>query len=125
PATHGGQLYIDLHEQTIAGSTPFAQIAIEYEMEMLPVQYGQPLIDQCQRLLGSGILEGLRFLREHVVVDVGHSIFNRRQLARLIESHPEFAPALIDAGTRVLEAYGTFLNDCYRVAQRQVEGGVG
>jgi hypothetical protein len=93
-------------------------------MELLPVQYGQPLIDQCRRLLGPGILDGLRFLQEHVVVDVGHTQFNQAQLAQLIEGHPGYVPALIEAGTRVLEAYGTFLNDCYRIAQRQMGGGL-
>src|ERR1700722_12014253 len=35
PPTAGVRRYVRLHEQVIAGSTPFAQLAIEYEIENL------------------------------------------------------------------------------------------
>src|SRR5262245_25595613 len=43
PPTPGGLMYQRLHEDTIASNTPSAQIAIEYEIEMLPVKYGPQL----------------------------------------------------------------------------------
>ena len=40
--TPGVLHYCKVHEENIAGDTPFAQIAIEYEIETLPLRYGEP-----------------------------------------------------------------------------------
>ena len=36
--TSGGERYSRVHEEVIAGPTPYCQFAIEYEIELLPVQ---------------------------------------------------------------------------------------
>ena len=88
PPTPGVAAYHCLHEGLIAGPTPYGQLAIEYEIEMLSVTYGPQLIARCAGLLGDGILESLSFLRDHVALDAGHTNFNRLQLSRLLEEHP-------------------------------------
>ena len=42
--TPGVLHYCKVHEDNIAGDTPYAQIAIEYEVEMLPLRYGELLL---------------------------------------------------------------------------------
>jgi hypothetical protein len=110
--TGGGQMYRQLHEDTIVSDAPFAQIAIEYEIEQLPVAYGERLIQQCVRVLGEDILGCLSFVDEHVTLDVGHTKFNLRQLERVLDDHPEFVAPLVDAGSRALRAYSSFLREC-------------
>jgi hypothetical protein len=110
--TPGVGAYQRLHEDVIAGPTPYGQLAIEYEIEMLSVTYGPRLIERCTGLLGNEIVEGLSFLRDHVELDVGHTHFNRIQLGRLLAEHPDFLPGLIDAGSKALRAYASFLGDC-------------
>lgn len=105
--------YAKLHEDVIASTTPFAQIAIEYEIEGLSVRFGPPLLDQCKRLLGPSILEGLSFLVEHVALDVGHTHFNEAELDSLLLSNPGCAGPLADAGVAALAAYGNFLTECF------------
>ena len=112
PPTPGVVAYSRLHEGLIAGTTPYAQLAIEYEIEMLSVTYGPRLIQRCTSLLGDGIVEGLSFLTDHVELDAGHTNFNRIQLGRLLEEHPDFLSGLVAAGSQALDAYATFLGDC-------------
>lgn len=120
PPTPGGQMYQKLHEDTIASQTPFAQIALEYEMEMLPVRYGPQLIEQCKRVLGADILGCLSFIDEHITLDVGHTQFNTRQLERVLDDHPECVEPFVRAGSQVLRAYATFMRDCLCLAQDAV-----
>jgi hypothetical protein len=112
PPTPGVAAYVCLHEGLISGPTPYGQLAIEYEIEMLSVNYGPRLIERCAGLLGDGILEGLSFLRDHVELDAGHTNFNRIQLGRLLEEHPGFLPGLVAAGSEALDDYAMFLGDC-------------
>ena len=112
PPTPGVVAYRRLHEDLIAGPDPYGQLAIEYEIEMLSVNYGPRLIERSTGLLGDGVLAGLGFLRDHVALDAGHTNFNRSQLGRLLEEHPDFLPLLVAAGSDALDAYATFLDDC-------------
>ena len=113
PPTPGVAAYHCLHEGLIAGPTPYGQLAIEYEIEMLSVTYGPQLIERCAGLLGDGILESLSFLRDHVALDAGHTNFNRLQLSRLLESTPDFLSGLVAAGSEALHTYAMFLDDCF------------
>jgi hypothetical protein len=117
PATRA---YIKLHEDVIASSTPFGQLAIEYEIEGLSTTLGPPLMDQCKRLLGPAIIQGLSFLAEHIEVDQGHTLFNERQLEKLLTEHASFVDPLVRAGAAALEAYGNFLTECLEVAEGEV-----
>jgi hypothetical protein len=110
--------YCQVHEENIAGDTPYAQIAIEYEIEMLPVRYGELFIARCIEVLGIEILPCLSFVTEHIDLDVGHTKFNARALAKLINLSPRSVSALVTAGTAALDAYAQFLSDCAQLAER-------
>jgi hypothetical protein len=119
PPTPGVEAYVRLHEGVIAGPTPYGQLAIEYEIEMLSVTYGPRLIERSRSLLGDTILDGLSFLTDHVELDAGHTNFNRLQLSRLLEEQPGFLSGLVAAGSAVLDAYAEFLHDCLEFIPRK------
>jgi hypothetical protein len=110
--------YCSVHEQNLTGDTPYAQIAIEYEVEMLPLRYGELFVSRCVGVLGLGVLHCLSFLTEHIVLDAAHTDFNARVMTKLLDLMPESMPALVSAGTAVLDAYAEFLTDCVELAER-------
>jgi len=85
---------------------------------MLPVRYGPILVKFCVERLGKEILGGLSFITEHIVLDVGHTKFNSRQLEKALERNPDSLPTMVAAGTDVLDAYGAFLSDCLQTARQ-------
>ena len=118
PPTPGVLHYCRVHEENIAGATPYAQVAIEYEVEILPLRYGERLLNRCIQMLGAEILPCLSFVTEHIVLDVGHTNFNARVISNLIELMPWTVPVLVSAGSAALNAYAEFLSDCVQLADR-------
>jgi hypothetical protein len=112
--------YRKIHEENITGHTPYAQIAIEYEIEMLPLLYGEKFVSHCVEVLGPDILPCLSFVNEHIILDRAHTNFNGRTMAKLLKVAPYCLPALVSAGAAVLDAYAGFLNDCAQFADRDV-----
>jgi hypothetical protein len=88
PPTPGIEHYVRLHEETIAGDAPHGQIAIEYEIERLSVEFGAPFIRGCMETLGPDVRDCLSFLDEHVTLDVGHTRFNANQIDRELHRSP-------------------------------------
>lgn len=113
--------YHALHDDVAAGDAPFAQVAIEYEIEALSVRHGPALAASADGLLAgpggeSGNGDGRSFLREHIALDTAHTDFNRRQIARLLAGRPDCLEPLAEAGARALDIYGRFVADCLRAA---------
>lgn len=119
--TEGIRRYVELHESIIDGDSPFAQLAIEYEIEMLSTTLGVALIDRIERLCGPRLLERLTFITHHVELDEGHTAFNRRHLAQFLARQPDAAAVMADAGVRALRAYRIFLADCHRLSFELLE----
>jgi hypothetical protein len=115
--TSGGERYSRVHEETIAGDAPYCQFAIEYEIELLPVQYGPQFVDNSVRLLGREILKCMSFATSHIEFDVGHSKFNAHFLGRLIADSPWRLDALVTTGAAALEAFGAHLTECMTLAE--------
>jgi len=119
--SYGASRYCLVHEENIAGNTPFAQIAIEYEIEQLPLRYGLLFIGRCLEIFGPEILPSLSFVTEHIDLDIGHTHFNAQQLSRFIDLRPDSLPSLIAAGSAALDAYAQFLTDCVELAKYQCQ----
>jgi N-acyl-L-homoserine lactone synthetase len=119
--TEGVRQYCSVHEENIISDTPYAQIAIEYEVEMLPLRYGQLFVSRCVEVLGTEILPCLSFVTEHIVLDAGHTTFNARAIDKLIDLMPGCLSALATAGAAVLDSYAQFLADCAQLADRDTE----
>jgi Acetyltransferase (GNAT) domain len=109
--------YCQFHEENIAGETPFAQVAIEYEIEMLPLRYGNVVVGRCIELLGTDILSCLSFITKHIALDGAHTDLNAGMLADAIQCSPWSLSALAAAGSSALDAYAGFLGDCVQLAQ--------
>lgn len=118
PWPDSAQRYRTMHEDVIAGPTPYAQIAVENEIEMLSVGVGPGLLANAQALLGDDVLEDLTFLTDHVELDVGHTKFNRHQMAAFLNERPDAVDALVGAGAAALDAYRAFIADCVSLAGR-------
>ncbi len=118
PITEGAQEYCQLHEDVIAGPTPYSQLGIEYEIEMLSMTLGPKLIDNIARVCGKDRVAKLSFLTNHIELDVGHTEFNRRQLESILNDHPGFGEPIGQAGKAALETYGSFLEDCLDAASQ-------
>src|SRR6202453_3591098 len=95
--SYGASRYRLVHEENIAGNTPYAQIAIEYEIEQLPLRYGGLFVARCLEIFGPEILPGLSFVTEHIDLDIGHTHFNAQQLSKLIDLLPDSLPSLVAA----------------------------
>ncbi|MGQ0575081.1 MAG: hypothetical protein ACT4RN_12880 [Pseudonocardia sp.] len=117
PWPEAAQRYRDLHEEVIAGPQPYAQIGIENEIEMLSIVLGPPLFDNARALLGDDVTADLSFLDEHITLDVGHTKFNRRQMAKFLDERPDALDALVAAGSAALDAYRAFLAHCVAVSE--------
>jgi hypothetical protein len=118
PPSYGASRYCLVHEENIAGNTPYAQIAIEYEIEQLPLRYGGLFVARCLEIFGPEILPSLSFVTEHIDLDIGHTQFNAQQLSKLIDLLPESLPSLVAAGSAALDAYAQFLTDCVELAEK-------
>jgi len=116
--TRGGERYCRLHEDNIAGTTPYCQFAIEYEIERLPVQYGSQFVGNCVRLLGQEILSCMSFVTSHVEFDVGHTKFNSHFLGNLILEDPSRLAPLAAAGAAALDAFSEHLDECWELADQ-------
>lgn len=115
--TSGGERYRQLHEDTLASSTPYCQLAIEYEIELLPIHYGPRFVDNCVALLGKDILHCMSFATSHIEFDIGHSKFNAHFLNRMLTEWPvRLAPAA-QAGAAALDAFGDHLTECFTLAE--------
>ena len=118
---YGASRYCLVHEENIAGNTPYAQIAIEYEIEQLPMRYGGLFVARCLEIFGPEILPSLSFVTEHIDLDIGHTHFNSQQLSKLIDLVPESLPPLVAAGSAALDAYAQFLADCVELAENHCQ----
>lgn len=116
PLTRGAERYIELHERVIASEVPFAQVAIELEIERLSVSLLPPMLAQFRRVLGDSIMDRLTFLAEHEALDVGHTHLNESMMERLLAVRPESAEQLAETGRQALAAYMQLFGECLQSA---------
>ncbi len=112
PATDAMRRYVAIHEDTIASTTPYGQIAIEYEIEGMSVVLGPALMQACSRALGREILAEMSFIREHTALDVGHTAMNQAELGKFLRRRPDDAEFLATLGASALHIYLDFLGEC-------------
>ncbi|HEX4336870.1 MAG TPA: hypothetical protein VH062_13215 [Polyangiaceae bacterium] len=115
------EAYARLHEDVIASDAPFAQLAIEYEIEGLSVSLGPKFVQHCVKVGGKDILAGLSFIEEHAAIDVGHTLFNELELERILSEDAGRVEPLARAGAAALDAYAGFLIDSMARAKADLE----
>jgi hypothetical protein len=119
PATRAMKHYIALHEETIAGSLPFGQVAIELEIERLSVVLVPRLLAQVERVLGAKVAGLLSFLSSHGELDIGHTHMNTRMMDSLLNLRPEAAGDLARTGAEALWIYISFFGECWSAATHE------
>jgi hypothetical protein len=118
PWSGGVQAYRQLHEDYIAGETPYCQIAIEYEIEKVSVEYGPKVFGHVIEVVGPAVLKCLSFITEHVAIDVGHTHYNARALEKFLSRVPRALDSLVAAGAGALNAYARYLEDCMTMTKQ-------
>jgi hypothetical protein len=116
PPTLGARRYARLHEDVIDGPTPYCQLAIEYEIERLSAVLGPAFIATTMAACGPEIRLCLSSVEDQVWLDQGHARLDEYQLRQFLDDHPGALPALVDAGSAALDAYGRYLEDCLDLA---------
>lgn len=110
--------YHQLHKDVVAGDAPWAELAIDVEIELITTQYGPPLMHACAQALCEEGRKSISFLAEHVNFDFGHTDTNFQVVAELIEDKPEFTDHLVAIGEQALTAYGDFLGEALHLARQ-------
>jgi hypothetical protein len=120
--TRAMQHYIELHEDTIASEQPFAQVAIELEIERLSITVLPQLLTQFRRVLGDEVMSSLSFLGSHAALDVGHTHINTRLMSSLMTQRPSAAADLARIGAEAMFIYLAFFDECLELALRACSG---
>ncbi|MBZ4418565.1 hypothetical protein [Myxococcus sp. RHSTA-1-4] len=113
--------YRAIHEETIVGPLPAAQVAIEYEIENLSVVFAPGLMEQAKRVLGDNIMDSMSFVKEHAELDVGHTALNELMLGKLLSQTPEKADVIGKTGAKALNIYLNFMADCVERAGQMMK----
>lgn len=109
--------YHKLHKDVVSGAAPWAELAIDVEIELITTQYGPPLMKACAQALCEEGRQSISFLSEHVHFDFGHTDTNFQVVADLIQLKPEFTEHLVKIGEQALNAYGDFLGEALHMAK--------
>jgi hypothetical protein len=117
PATRAMRAYHELHESTIRSDMPYGQVAIELEIEGMSTSFGPRQLALCKNVLGPQALAGLSFIREHVALDVGHTVFNRNLMQQVLAVRPQSASKLAETGAIALRTYIDFFGECLAQAK--------
>ena len=120
PATDAMRRYDAIHEDTINSTTPYGQIAIEYEVEGMSVVLGPALMQACSRALGPEILAEMSFIRDHAALDIGHTAMNEAELEKFLAINPADAELLAQIGGEALNIYLDFLAECVNLGRELV-----
>jgi hypothetical protein len=112
PPSSPVRAYIALHEDVIAGPTPFCQVAIEFEIENLSPTLAPRLVANVGHVLGADVVKALSFLNEHIAIDVGHTQLNEKMMERFLLAHPQHAATMGAVGARAIDVYMDFMGEC-------------
>lgn len=117
PSPAAIERYAELHEWTIASPRPWAQLAIEFEIETMSTVVGPPLVRRCHAALGEDVTRGLSFVRTHVELDVDHSRDGAETIEALLRAEPELGPPMARVGAEALHSYLDFLGECVELGR--------
>lgn len=110
--------YHKLHEHVIEGDSPWAELAIGLEIELIATTYGPILLKNWVNCMGQDSLPSISFLHEHVRADVGHTETNFEVVHKLLAQHPEYTDTLVKTAGDALNSYADFLNDALNYAKK-------
>lgn len=109
--------YHALHERVIESNSPWDELAIAVEIELISTTYGPILLEDWIESMGQDSLPSISFLHEHVTADVGHTETNFEVVHNLLAQHPEFVSSLVVTARDALISYADFLEDAMHYAK--------
>ncbi len=112
----GVMQYLECHERALAGSAPFTELAIQFEMERLEMIHGYSLIQLCVMRFGKSILKQLSAFRHQMRLNRQRTTLLEQMLQSFLLEHPEKLPEICDAGIDTLQSYAQYLLDCHQLA---------
>lgn len=110
----------DLHEDVIDHQTPFAELAMAYEIQRTDVIHSFTLIKLAIFKLGLAALRRLGFVRRATKLNTARPL-NKNRLTSFLKQHPEAMVPMVEKACAVLEAYADFLEDCSRLANNEAK----
>ncbi len=110
--------YHKLHEEVIEGNSPWAELAIDVEIELFSATYGPILVKKWVDCMGEDSLSNISFLHKHVLADVGHSEANFEVVDKFISKNPQSINTLVGTATKALNSYADFLEDAMEYAKK-------
>jgi hypothetical protein len=110
--------YHQLHEHVIEGNSPWDELAIDVEIELISTTYGPLLLKNWIDCMGQDSLPSISFLHEHVRADVGHTETNFEVVHKLLAQHPEYTDTLVKTAGDALNSYADFLDDALNYAKK-------
>jgi hypothetical protein len=121
PQTRGVDWYRAIHEEYLAGPTPYVQIAFMQEIERLAEAYGARFVESTKRVLGPDAAEGLSFIHFHIKNDVGHAALSHKLLDDVLAERPDSLGELVATGEKAIASYRLFLEDAVGRARALVQ----
>ncbi len=112
--------YRVLNEETASGADVFLSLAVLYETEILTFELAPEFIGECVAECGFGILQGMKFLKGHLVSDADHIRDNVEQLSEFLARSPDALPSLVAAGKQTIDVYDSYFNQVCALAHRQL-----
>jgi hypothetical protein len=121
PRTRGVDWYCAVHEEYLAGPTPFVQVSFMQEIERFADGFGASFVESTQRLLGDLVAQGLSFIHFHVTNDVGHAALSHELLDDVLRERPDSLRDLVITGEKAIDSYRLFLSDALGLGRALVQ----
>jgi hypothetical protein len=120
PRTRGVDWYCAIHEEYLAGPTPYVQVSFMQEIERLADSYGSLFVESTKRVLGDVVAQGLSFIHFHIENDVGHAALSHKLLDDVLRERPNALPDLVVTGEKAIDSYRLFLSDAVELGRTLV-----
>ena len=111
--------YVAIHEENIDGSTPYGQLAIQYEIEQLSITIIPRLLEHAKTYGDETIYQSLSFLRHHYKLDIKHTEENDSLVSDFLAQCPNAFDVLVEVGKESLEIYMGFFEECLDLAEKR------
>lgn len=121
PRTRGVDWYCAIHEEYLAGPTPYVQVSFMQEIERLADSYGTRFVESTKRVLGDVAAQGLSFIHFHITNDVGHAALSHKLLDDVLRERPDSLKDLVATGEKAIDSYRLFLADAVHLGRALVE----
>lgn len=120
PTMPSMQAYLDLHEDIIKHQSPFAELAVGYEIQRTQMVHSFSLIKLAIFKLGMAALRKLRFVQRAAKFNMNRPL-NKQMLMTFLATQPAALSVMTEKSAAALSAYGDFIEDCFKLAENEAK----